>query len=138
MILRSLITLASVTTLAFGLSGCSSTPLASTGEQTGTQSAQSLAGDTNSAQSEPRLTIVKTPESIDGSQVTLPIKRDLVFDLGDAKAQGWKVNFSESIAEFNAEEPSIHPLATGETTVELTGPEGQTSTFTLIVTPGAR
>ena len=139
MIKRSFTTvlpLAAVAALA--LSGCSSNASADA-EESAAQAAQSTVAAANAAQSEGRLTIVKTPESIDGGQVGLPIKRDLILDVDAAEAGAWTVTFSDpSIAEFDASEPSIHPLAEGETTVELAGPDGATSTFTLIVTPGAR
>lgn len=127
----SVLSVAAIAALA--LAGCSS--------KTANDAEQSAAAAANAAQSE-QLTITKTPESIDGGQVMLPIKRNLLFTV-KADAEKWTASIADpSIAEFIAGDaatpPTIHPLAEGETTVDLTGPDGTTISFALIVTPGAR
>lgn len=139
--LHSVLSVAALTALA--LAGCSSQG-AHDADQSAVavaESAVSAAHDAQSAQSE-QLTITKTPEAIDGGKVKLPIKRNLLFAV-DKDAAQWTANIADpAIAEFIAGDdttpPTIHPLAEGETTIELTGPEGMTSSFTLIVIPGAR
>ena len=127
----SVLSVAAIAALA--LAGCSS--------KTANDAEQSAAAAANAAQSE-QLTITKTPESIDGGQVMLPIKRNLLFTV-KADAEKWTASIADpSIAEFIAGDaatpPTIHPLAEGETMVDLTGPDGTTISFALIVTPGAR
>lgn len=131
----SVLSVAAIAALA--LAGCSS-KTANDAEQSAAESAVAAA---NAAQSE-QLTITKTPESISGGQVMLPIKRNLLFTV-KADAEKWTASIADpSIAEFIAGDaatpPTIHPLAEGETTVDLTGPDGTTISFALIVTPGAR
>ncbi|MDY4491693.1 hypothetical protein [Schaalia hyovaginalis] len=138
MIKRSFTSVLSVAAIAaLALAGCSS-KTANDAEQSAAESAVAAA---NAAQSE-QLTITKTPESISGGQVMLPIKRNLLFTV-KADAEKWTASIADpSIAEFIAGDaatpPTIHPLAEGETTVDLTGPDGTTISFALIVTPGAR
>lgn len=134
----SVLSVAAIAALA--LAGCSS-ETANDAEQSAAAAAESAVAAANAAQSE-QLTITKTPESINGGQVMLPIKRNLLFTV-KADAEKWTASIADpSIAEFIAGDaatpPTIHPLAEGETTVDLTGPDGTTISFALIVTPGAR
>ncbi|WP_160159514.1 hypothetical protein [Actinomyces culturomici] len=122
------------------LSGCSSNAASSASSASTADSAASAA---STAQSAAPLTITKKPENIDGAQVTLPVKRVLIFDVDSADVDKWSATIADgSIAEFvagsDSAQPMIRPLAEGETTVELTAPDGATTTFSLIVTPGIR
>lgn len=141
---QSFISVLSVAAVAaFALGGCSSMG-AHNADPSAAATAESTGAAAHDAQAEQpeQLTITKTPESINGGKVKLPIKRNLIFTV-EADADKWMARIDDpSIAEFVAGDgttmPTIHPLAEGDTTVELTGPDGTTSSFTLIVIPGAR
>lgn len=123
------------------LAGCSSNAASS---------ADSAASDSSSQSARTTQAlgpIMKDPSVLEGTTVTLPVERELVFTVDEADIDRWGATIADgSIAEFvpgktdgsATYNPGIHPLAEGETTVELTAPDGTTTTFSLIVTPGAR
>lgn len=139
---RSFITLCAAATIATAmLAGCSSTPSASEA----TQSAQDTQAATTTEALPP---IMKEPAVLDGSKVTVPIQRELVFTIPESDdAAAWTGSLDDdTIAEFvpgsddgsATYNPGVHPLAEGETTMTLTDPTGQTISFTLVIVPGAR
>lgn len=130
----SLCTIALATALLAGCSSASTETTDSSGSAATTQSASA---------STQMLTIEKDPATISDALVTLPIKRVLIIKVDQAAASDWTGTVEDaSIAEFiagtDSDAPMIKPLAEGDTTVTLTSPEGQTITFNLSVTPGAR
>ncbi|MCQ9344087.1 hypothetical protein [Corynebacterium kozikiae] len=136
--LNAICSLAAV--IALGLTGCTSdsstdASASTTAAQSSEQTAQALAP------------ISRDPEAVNGTTITLPLERELVFKAQDDAAGEWTAvvedpTIAESVpassdgsASFNA---GIHPIAEGTTIVELTSPAGETSSFELIVTAGNR
>lgn len=134
MIKRNFISVVVAASAAVLLVGCSS---ASTAKGADTAAPVASTPQSSAAQ---RLTIKKDPASIADGQVALPVKRDLLLTVGEADAAKWTATVADgAIAEFKSgDAPTVHPLAEGETDVRLTSPKGETISFHLIVTPGAR
>ena len=136
--LNAICSLAAV--IALGLTGCTSD--SSTDASTSNSTAQS-SGQTAQALAP----ISRDPEAVNGTTITLPLERELVFKPQDDAAGEWTAVVedptiaeftpasSDGSASFNA---GIHPIAEGTTIVELTSPAGETSSFELIVTAGNR
>ncbi|MDC4233952.1 hypothetical protein M3T53_09635 [Actinomyces sp. B33] len=93
--------------------------------------------------------ITKDPTVLDGTTVTVPVKRELVLDVpDDSDVTAWSAVIDDpASAEFvpgtadgsMTTNPGIHPLAETEgVDVAITDPEGRTVTFTLRITPGER